>query len=127
MLWTGWAAARGRLRNAMIGDQKLLLWAWVAAIPLGYIAVDMGWTVREVGRQPWIIYGLLRTSDAVSYLPVQSVAFTTVIFFLIDLLLLVTFILFAYRIARSGPDFSLRLPTHEPRRLSPQGHRAVAT
>jgi cytochrome d ubiquinol oxidase subunit I len=33
----------------------------VAAIPLGYIAVDMGWITREVGRQPWIIYGLLRT------------------------------------------------------------------
>lgn len=35
----------------------------------------------EVGRQPWIIYGLLRTSDALSYLPVKSVAFTTAGFF----------------------------------------------
>ena len=78
MLWTGWAALTGRLRTETIGGQKLLLWAWVATIPLGYVAVDMGWTVREVGRQPWIIYGLLRTSDAVSNLSLGSVTFTTV-------------------------------------------------
>ena len=125
MLWTGWAAARGRLRPAMISDQKLLLWAWVAMIPLGYVAVDLGWTVREVGRQPWIIYGLLRTSDAVSYLPAHSVAFTAAAFFLIDALLLVTFVLFACRIARRGPDFSLPVPTQEPRELSAEGHRKV--
>jgi cytochrome d ubiquinol oxidase subunit I len=125
MLWTGWAALRGRLRPAVISSQKMLLWAWVAAIPLGYIAVDMGWTVREVGRQPWVMYGLLRTSDAVSYLPVESVAFTTVGFFLIDSLLLAIFVLFAYRIARSGPDFSLPVPKRELGELSPEGHRTV--
>jgi cytochrome bd ubiquinol oxidase subunit I len=126
MLWTGAAALRGWLRTETIAAQRLLLLAWVAAIPLGYIAVDLGWTVREVGRQPWIIYGLLRTSDGVSYLPPGSVAFTTAGFFLIDLLLLVIFIVFAWRIARAGPDFSLPVPAREPRRLSPEGHRTVA-
>jgi cytochrome bd ubiquinol oxidase subunit I len=126
MLWTGAAALRGRLRTETIAAQRLLLLAWVATIPLGYIAVDLGWTVREVGRQPWIIYGLLRTSDGVSYLPPGSVAFTTAGFFLIDLLLLVIFIVFAWRIARAGPDFSLPVPAREPRRLSPEGHRTVA-
>jgi cytochrome bd ubiquinol oxidase subunit I len=126
MLWTGWAALSGRLRPAGISSQKMLLWAWVAAIPLGYIAVDMGWTVREVGRQPWVIYGLLRTSDGVSYLPVESVAFTTAGFFLIDSLLLAIFVLFAYRIARSGPDFSLPVPKRGPGALSPEGHRVVS-
>ena len=95
MLWTGWAALTGRLGTWRIGGQRLLLWAWVAAIPLGYIAVDMGWIVREVGRQPWIIYGLLRTSDGVSYLPVASVGFTAAGFFLLDSLLLAIFVLFA--------------------------------
>jgi len=41
---------------------KILLWS----IPLPYIAGQLGWIVAEVGRQPWIVYGLLRTSDAVS-------------------------------------------------------------
>jgi cytochrome bd ubiquinol oxidase subunit I len=127
MAWTGWAAFTGRLRTETIGSQRLLLWAWVAAIPLGYIAVDLGWTVREVGRQPWVIYGLLRTSDAVSNLSLESVGFTTAGFFLIDLLLLTLFVLFAVRIARSGPDFSLPVPTHEPQRLSPEGHRTVVS
>jgi cytochrome bd ubiquinol oxidase subunit I len=127
MLWTGWAALSGRLRPAVISSQKMLLRAWVAAIPLGYIAVDMGWTVREVGRQPWVIFGLLRTSDGVSYLPVESVAFTTAGFFLVDSLLLAIFVLFAYRIARSGPDFSQPVPKRELGELSPEVHRTVVS
>ncbi|MDB4974664.1 MAG: cytochrome bd-type quinol oxidase subunit 1 [Myxococcaceae bacterium] len=39
------------------------------ATPLGFIAVEAGWTVTEVGRQPWIIYGVMRTSEAVSPMP----------------------------------------------------------
>jgi len=38
----------------------------VASIALPYIVVQLGWIVAEVGRQPWIVYGLLKTSDAVS-------------------------------------------------------------
>jgi cytochrome d ubiquinol oxidase subunit I len=125
MLWTGWGALTGRLRTDTIGGQKLLLLAWVAAIPLGYIAVDTGWIVREVGRQPWIIYKLLRTSDAVSYLPIESVSFTTAGFFLIDSLLLIIFVLFAWRIVHTGPDLSLPAPAPGPRELSPEGHRTV--
>jgi cytochrome d ubiquinol oxidase subunit I len=47
-------------------------WFWklfVAAIPLGFIAVEAGWTVTEVGRQPWIIYNVMRTADAVTPMP----------------------------------------------------------
>jgi cytochrome bd-type quinol oxidase subunit 1 len=69
----------------------------------------------------------LRTSDAVSNLPVASVGFTAVGFFLIDLLLLVIFVLFACRIVRTGPDFSLPVPVHGPRQLSPEGHRTVVS
>lgn len=127
MLWTGWAAIMGRLRVDAIAKEKWLLWAWVASIPLGYIAVDMGWTVREVGRQPWIIYGLLRTSDAASALTVGSVGFTTAAFFLIDSLLLVTFVIFAWRIVRKGPDLTLPAPSREPSRLSREGHRTSAS
>src|ERR1700712_1386587 len=42
---------------------------FVAATPVGFIAVEAGWTVTEVGRQPWIIYGVMRTSEAVSAMP----------------------------------------------------------
>lgn len=46
-----------------------LLKLFVAALPLGFIAVEAGWTVTEVGRQPWIIQGIMRTADAVTPMP----------------------------------------------------------
>lgn len=49
--------------------QKWLLWLFAAATPLGFLAVEAGWTVTEVGRQPWIINGIMRTEDAVTPMP----------------------------------------------------------
>lgn len=68
---------------ALLGLSYLVLrWRWpqliesrrflllvLAATPLGFIAVEAGWTVTEVGRQPWIIYGVMKTADAVSPMP----------------------------------------------------------
>lgn len=45
------------------------LMLFIIAVPLGFIAVEAGWTVTEVGRQPWIIYGVMRTADAVTPMP----------------------------------------------------------
>ena len=42
---------------------------------MGFIAIEAGWTVTEVGRQPWIIYGVLRTADAVTPMPGLVVPF----------------------------------------------------
>jgi cytochrome d ubiquinol oxidase subunit I len=126
MLWTVWLAFKGRLGPETVAAQKWLLRAWIASIPLGYVAVDMGWIVREVGRQPWIIYGLLRTTSGVSVLPAESVAFTTAGYFLIDSMLLVVFVIFAARLVLKGPDLTLAEPTREPQRLSTEGHRANA-
>jgi cytochrome d ubiquinol oxidase subunit I len=53
---------------------KLMLYS----IPLPYIATELGWTVAEVGRQPWIVYGLMRTKDAVSSIAASQVAVTLV-------------------------------------------------
>jgi cytochrome d ubiquinol oxidase subunit I len=57
----------------------------VACGPLGFIALEAGWTVTEVGRQPWIVRGVLRTADAVTPMPglvVPLVTFTAVYLFL---------------------------------------------
>jgi cytochrome bd-type quinol oxidase subunit 1 len=61
VLLGGWLRWRGRLY-----DTRLFLLACQCAIPLGFIAVIAGWFVTEVGRQPWTIYGLLRTAASVS-------------------------------------------------------------
>lgn len=50
-------------------DQKWIYKMFVYAVPIGFIAIEAGWTVTEVGRQPWIIYGIMRTKDAVTPMP----------------------------------------------------------
>jgi cytochrome d ubiquinol oxidase subunit I len=64
-LWAGWVAWRRRDVTASRG----LLWALVGTAPFGFIATEAGWIVTEVGRQPWVVHGLLRTSDAVTPMP----------------------------------------------------------
>jgi len=75
-LWATWRYWRGR-RNGRWLSSRWFLRTIVAAAPLGFIAIEMGWTVTEVGRQPWIIYGVMRTSEAVTPMPGLVVPFVT--------------------------------------------------
>jgi cytochrome bd ubiquinol oxidase subunit I len=63
-----WAAVTW-WRRRQFAHAKWLLRAIVLVSPLGFIATEAGWVVTEVGRQPWIIYGVLRTSHAVTPMP----------------------------------------------------------
>ena len=72
--WVGMAAWRRRA----LPDGKRLLQAFVAATPLGFIAIEAGWMVTELGRQPWIIYGIMRTKDAVTNMPHLGIPFVTI-------------------------------------------------
>ena len=76
-IWAGWRYLRGRRRKQNWLDSKWFLRTLVAAAPLGFIAIETGWTVTEVGRQPWIIYGVMRTSEAVTPMPGLIVPFLT--------------------------------------------------
>lgn len=73
-LWFGIAAWRRRA----LPDSPALLRAFVIATPLGFIAIEAGWMVTELGRQPWIIYGIMRTSEAVTNMPHLGVPFVTI-------------------------------------------------
>jgi cytochrome bd ubiquinol oxidase subunit I len=70
-LWTGWLTFRRKDLTA----SRALLRAIALGAPMGFIAVEAGWTVTEVGRQPWIIQGVLRTADAVTPMPGLVVPF----------------------------------------------------
>lgn len=61
-------------------DKPLLLKSLIWLIPLPYVTLMAGWTVAEVGRQPWIVYGMMRTSDAVSTVPASSVSASLIAF-----------------------------------------------
>lgn len=68
-LWSGLQRLRGRLYEGRTLQRFVLLMG-----PLGFVAVVAGWVVTEVGRQPWVIYGLLRTADAASPIAKEGVA-----------------------------------------------------
>jgi cytochrome d ubiquinol oxidase subunit I len=75
-------------------EKRWLLKLFVVAIPLGYIALEAGWVVTEVGRQPWVIYGVMRTKDAVT--PMPGIAYSFYIFsaIYVSLSIIVTFLLY---------------------------------
>jgi cytochrome bd ubiquinol oxidase subunit I len=90
-------------RNRLLespGYLKLMLYS----IPLPYIAIQMGWVVAEVGRQPWIVYGIMKTSDAVSPIATSQVATTLVAFILVYGLLGAVGYYLIFRYARKGPE-----------------------
>jgi cytochrome bd ubiquinol oxidase subunit I len=70
-LWAGYLA----IRRKDLAANRWLLRAIALGAPMGFIAIEAGWTVTEVGRQPWIIQGVLRTADAVTPMPGLVVPF----------------------------------------------------
>ncbi|OEF97622.1 cytochrome ubiquinol oxidase subunit I [Desulfuribacillus alkaliarsenatis] len=77
-----------QMKRGRLYDNELVLKAAVWLLPLPYIANTFGWIVAEWGRQPWIVYGLLRTADAVSHLSVAEVLISLVLFIAIYAFLL---------------------------------------
>jgi cytochrome d ubiquinol oxidase subunit I len=101
---------RGKLSASTITQQKWLMRAWIFAAPLGYIAVETGWIVRCVGRQPWIVYGELRTLDSASHLPAGEVLFSLLGLTSMYLVFLFTTLYFGSRIVAKGPNLTLPIP-----------------
>lgn len=77
--------------------------AAMAATPLGFIAVIAGWTVTETGRQPYVVYGHLRTADAVAPLAPGAVLTSLLMFALVYNLLLLAFFWYGARVVIRGP------------------------
>ena len=91
------------LRKRLL-DHPWYLWIMLFAIPLPYIAIELGWVLAEVGRQPWIVYGLLKTSDAASPVASSQVLGSLIAFILVyGLLGLVGFYLIIKN-AIKGPE-----------------------
>jgi cytochrome bd ubiquinol oxidase subunit I len=94
-------------------ESKPMLWALMLAFPFTYIANIAGWVTAETARQPWVIWGLLRTRDAAS--PASSVPAGTGIFTLLGfaglyMLVGILFLMLIARIVARGPE-DLELPT----------------
>jgi len=93
---------------------RWLLWVAVLAIPLPWIAAELGWLVAEIGRQPWAIEGVLPTALAVSSLGVAQVALTLAGFVLFYSVLFVVEMGLMLRAIRKGPQPEHGLPAPAP-------------
>jgi cytochrome bd ubiquinol oxidase subunit I len=100
VLLGGWLRWHGRLY-----DTPLFLGLAQFAAPIGFVAVIAGWCVTEVGRQPWTVYGLLRTAESVSpSLTSHDVAISLAGYMLVYLLIYPWGLLLMLRIVRKGPE-----------------------
>ncbi|MEL6637278.1 MAG: cytochrome ubiquinol oxidase subunit I [Bacteroidota bacterium] len=109
-LFAGWRWWRGRLF-----DQRWLLWVFVLAVILPQVANQVGWYAAEMGRQPWVVYGLLRTSDALSkVVTANQVLFSLILFTIVYLILFTLFIYLLHKKIVHGPHED-NLIDHRPR------------
>ena len=102
MLLLGLTGAVARYKKRLF-DFKPLLYLSVAMIPAGVIATLAGWYVVEVGRQPWLVQGLVRTADVISPLPAETVAFTLGLFVVVYTSLFFTYLYFMRKLILKGP------------------------
>ncbi len=73
----------GWFKRNKLAENRLYLIIMFFSIPLPYIATELGWVLAEVGRQPWIVYGIMKTSDAVSPVASSQVLLSLIAFILV--------------------------------------------
>ena len=98
-----WVALWAFWKRKEIEGQPLLLKILPWMIPVPYLANQIGWTLAEVGRQPWIVYGLMRTEHSVSKIDAVQVASSLGAFFLVYSLLGAVDFYLIWTYARKGP------------------------
>ncbi|MFC0446067.1 cytochrome ubiquinol oxidase subunit I [Pseudidiomarina halophila] len=98
-VWAGIQRARGKLYQASRLHKSAVLMA-----PAGFVAVIAGWIVTEVGRQPWVIYGLLRTEDAVSAIAAEGVGGSLLAFIAVYFLVFGAGTVYILRKMAADPD-----------------------
>jgi cytochrome d ubiquinol oxidase subunit I len=114
MLW--W---RGR-----VVDARWYLRIWVAMAPAGFIAVLAGWYTAEIGRQAYVIYGLLRTADAVSVLDPRSVLASLIVLAAVYAIVFGAGLWFLAKLIRTGP---MPKPPQQPALATPARPLSAAT
>jgi cytochrome d ubiquinol oxidase subunit I len=90
--------------RGILFDKPWILWVFIIAVLLPQISNQIGWFAAEMGRQPWVVYGLLKTSDALSdSVSGNQVMFSLILFFIIYAMLFLLFLYLLDRKIRQGP------------------------
>jgi cytochrome d ubiquinol oxidase subunit I len=100
----------------------LFLKAAVAMGPSGFVAVVSGWIVAEVGRQPWVVYGVLRTRDAVSPVGAGQVSASLLGFLIVYAIIFSVGVLYILRLMAEGPTPALAADPEPPMKPRPPGY-----
>ncbi len=129
MLALAWLGSYLSLKNRMERN-RLVLWLVFLSFPLPFIAILTGWYTAEVGRQPWVVYGVLRTADAMTpFLTARAAAISLVVFCAVYTFIFAFGIFYIYRLLRAGPAGHLIEPPsgavpNRPMSLADQGLRS---
>jgi cytochrome d ubiquinol oxidase subunit I len=105
-------------------ENRLFLRACIAMAPAGFIAVVLGWIVAEVGRQPWVVFGVLRTRDAVSAVPPAHIAFSLIAYVVVYAIVFTAGAIYMLRIIAKGPEVEGKEP---PKGAGPVGWSLATT
>jgi cytochrome d ubiquinol oxidase subunit I len=107
---------------------RLLLWLTFLSFPLPFVAILTGWFTAEVGRQPWAVYGVLRTADAMTpFLTTRAATISLLIFCAIYIFIFAFGMFYIYRLFRAGPAGKLfetprlAVPSRRPMSLGDAG------
>ena len=129
MLAVAWLGSYLSLKNR-IERSRFVLWLVFLSFPLPFIAVLTGWYTAEVGRQPWVVYRVLRTAEAVTpFLTAREAAISLVVFCAIYTLIFAFGIFYIHRLLRAGPAGHLIEPASAavPNRPMSVAHHALSS
>jgi cytochrome d ubiquinol oxidase subunit I len=105
MVWAAVLWRRGRLYN-----HRPFLRTLLVLHPLGFVATELGWMTNEVGRQPWLVYNLMRTAEGVSPIPAGNVIWSLSLFLVIFIVVGTSYFYYVLKTLRTGPDISSPIP-----------------
>lgn len=107
-IWGAWSRKKGRFYESRGLHRFALIMG-----PSGFIAMLAGWFTTEVGRQPWVVYGIMRTKDALSPVSAEQVGLTLIIFVVVYCVIFGAGIYYMLRLMHKGPEFIHSTPPHE--------------
>lgn len=105
MVWAAVLWRRGRLYNHRPFLQTLLV-----LHPLGFVATELGWITTEVGRQPWLVYHLMRTAEGISPIPAGNVIWSLSLFLIIFTIIGASYFYYVLKTLAQGPDLASPIP-----------------
>jgi cytochrome d ubiquinol oxidase subunit I len=104
MLTLAWLGSYLSLKQRLERN-RLLLWLIYLSFPLPFVAILAGWYTAEVGRQPWVVYGVLRTSEAMTpFLTARAASISLAVFGAVYTLIFAFGTYYIYRMLRAGPS-----------------------